>query len=397
MADVLSNEPRPSWRWALPLAVVVLAATVLAVVRSGDSSGRRPPAGPAAPTASPTASPLPSPVSAGGACRFEVLQPLIDAAPVPPRTGLRILVGDRDLRLLDVDAGQVRVLTARPDRRSFTALTRTATGVLAVLGDRCAAEGPGNVVAAVDPVDGAVSRQQSGDAVLPGEPPTVLDYDETGTTVVRDFGGTSATRTTLGLYARTRAGFFASISGSGDAPPELGIGSPGNPRLARTFGAGIVVAASPEKLFWLAGDCPGVHCLLTWTTVDGTNTAQAIDTYGWGGEVSPDGTKMAFRKQRASGRLGPHPGPPGDITVLDMSHGGAPLVVLPGLVLPTKAGFTLTWSPDSQWLVIGADPGTGPAVLIWRAGMARPALLPMPATGGGTTGPPALLVLPPGR
>jgi hypothetical protein len=153
-----------------------------------------------------------------------------------------------------------------------------------------------------------------------------------------------------------------------------------------------VVAGSPERLFWVAGGCDPNPCLLTTTTVrDGASTARAIHGQAWGGVVSPDGEKMAFRLPRANGQFGNHPGPPNDVAVLDTRADR--LQVLPGFVLPPKAGLTLAWSPDSTWLVIGADLGTGALVLIWREGMARPAEVPIPPTGGGTTGPPALLVL----
>jgi hypothetical protein len=401
MSDVLDNERDPAPFWVVPVAMLAVVAIVVTLAwRWNDGRGTPAPTASTSPpsgVASPTGAPLPSPRVAGNACGGDIEQPLIDAAAAPPRTGLRILVGDRDLRLLDVNAGTTKVLATRPDRRSFTELTQTATQVLAVLRDPCSADGYGKgVIAAVDPESGALTPRGAGDVVLPGEPPSVLDFDAEGSMAVRDLGRSTSTPVPPGwlLQARTHNGYFASVSGPDNAPPSVGVGRPSSSgRLTTTFGSGNVVAASPELLFWLAGDCPGVHCLLTWTTTEGTNTAQAIDTYGWGGVVSPDGTKLAFRKQRATGQLGEHPGPPNDVAIVDLGQGG-PIRVLPGLVLPAKAGLTLAWSPDSEWLVIGADLGTGPAVLLWREGTDRPALVPIPPTGGGTTGPPALLVLP---
>lgn len=399
MSDVLGYEPPARRWWIWPVLLIPAAFVVIALA----SRPTEPPPRGMAPSPSPTstprlASPLPSPVLAGSACGGEVAQPLIDADPLPADTGLQILIGGRDLRLVDVDAGTTKVLAMPSDRGSFTDLVQTAATVAAVLSNPCGAGGYGNgLVAAVDPANGELSDVQPGDAVLPGEPPTVLDYDSKGAAVVRELGSRSSTRVPAGwgLYARTTNGYFASVSRSGDAAADLGVGSIASARLTTAIGSGPVVAASPELLFWLAGDCPGaVHCLLTWTTVEGTNTALPIDTNAWGGVVSPDGTKMAFRKARASGRLGSHPGPPNDVAVLVTSGRLAPLRVLPGLVLSAKAGLTLTWSPDSEWLVIGADLGTGPAILVWRQGMDRPARVPIPPTGGGTTGPPALLVLP---
>jgi hypothetical protein len=397
MSDVLDNERAPAARWVVPVAVLAVVALVVALGwrwgSSANTSAR--PASPS-PLASPAASALPSPSTAANGCGGDVDQPLVDAATVPPNTGLRILVGDRDLQVLDVDAGTTKVLATRSDGRSFTQLAQTATRVLAVLRNPCSIEGYGKgIVGAVDPASGAITSLGAGDAVLPGEPPTVLDFDASDSMSVRELGSTRSTPVPKQwqLHARTSNGYFASVYGRDDVPPEIGVGSPQTSGLT-TFGGGTVVAASPELLFWLAGECPGEHCLLTSTTVEGENTAQSIDTYAWGGTVSPDGMKLAFRKSRASGQLGAHPGPPNDIAILDRATGDGRLTVLRGVVLPPKGQLTLTWSPDSQWLVIGADLGSGPAVLIWRTGMERPARIPMPPTDGGTTGAPALLVLP---
>ena len=97
--------------------------------------------------------------------------------------------------------------------------------------------------------------------------------------------------------------------------------------------------------------------------------------------------RVAFRLARKEGRLGQHPGPPNDVAVADLRTGS--LTVLPGLVLPPKASLTLTWSADN-WLAIGADLGARSMLLLWREGMERPGEVPLPPTGGGTTGPPAL-------
>lgn len=394
MSDVLGYEPQVRRWWVGPLVLVVGGFAVVAL--ASRPAGTPTPSVAVSPWPDRTPDVLPTPASAGNACGGDVEQPVIDAGPLPPTAGMLILVGDRDLRSVDVDRRTVAVLATRGDRRSFTEFAQTATRVLTVLRDPCSVQGFGTgSVAAVDPADGKLSDVGPGEAVLPGEPPAVLDYDPAGALLVRELGSTASTRLPpgWGLYARTTNGYFASVSRSGDVAADIGVGSIVSARLTTTFGSGPVVAASPELLFWLAGGCPG-RCLLAWTTVEGTNTAQPIDTPGWGGVVSPDGTRMAFRKQRSSGRLGEHPGPPNDVAILELSGRGPAIRVLPGLVLPAKAGLTLTWSPDSQWLVIGADLGTGPAVLIWRKGMDRPAQVPMPPTGGGTTGPPALLVLP---
>jgi hypothetical protein len=399
MSDVLGNEPTAMPRWVVPLAVVAVVATIIGLAWGGDDAA--PPAGSAGSTGSPVPSPEPaaSVARAGSACGGDVEQPLVDAGAPPAGTGLRLLVGGRELRLVDVDAGVSKVLSTPADRRSVTQLAPNGREAVAVLRDPCSPSGFGQgQVGVVDPVTGAVTPKGRGDEIMPGLPMTVVQFDADGAVRLRELNSRATVRVAPGWhpYARTSTAYLVSVVRDGydsGVPPEIGLGTPTRAALTRPFGAGNVVAAAADRVFWVAGECPGPRCMLAWTTLDGTTTAQAVDSYGCCGAVSADGLKVAFRKTRPSGRLGAHPGPPSDVAVLDTTNGGAPLRVLPGLVLPAKAGLTLTWSPDSQWLVIGADLGTGPLVLIWRPGMERPARLPIPPTGGGTTGPPALLVL----
>jgi hypothetical protein len=402
MSDLLDNEPKPRPRWVLPAAVVGVLAVLIALAARAPSRAHPRQAG-----TTPSASPSPGPVgstavpttgTAGNSCGGDVEQPLVAPGPRPTDTHLRLLIGDRDLRVVDVDDGSVHVLSVRADRRSVTQLARHGRDVIAVLRNTCDPGGFGHgEVGVVNLSTGSIPSTVPGDEVLPGLPTTLRQYGADGSERVRALG--SRTTTTLpsgwSALARTRTSYLAAVytpSSDQSTPSTLGLGDVGTGKLTKTFGAGSVVAAAADRLFWLAGTCPGQRCLLTMTMLDGTNTAQRIGGSAWGGVVSPDGTKLAFRKVRTTGQLGSHPAPPNDIAVLDTKTGR--LQVLPGLVLPPKSGTTLAWSPDSTWLAIGADLGTGALVLIWRDGMARPARVTIPPTGGGTTGPPALLVLP---
>jgi hypothetical protein len=402
MSDLLDNEPKPRPRWVLPAAVVGVVAVLIALAVRAPSRAHPRQAG-----TTPSASPSPAPVGAtavpttglaGNSCGGDVEQPLVAPGPRPTGTHLRLLIGDRDLRVVDVDDGSVQVLSVRPDRRSVTQLAAHGRDVIAVLRNTCDPDGFGHgEVGVVNLSTGNIPSTMPGDEVLPGAPTTVVQYGADGNQRVRELGSRTTTILPAGwsVLARTRTSYLTAVyqpSGDQPTPSTLGIGDASTGRLTKTFGAGSAVAGSADRMFWLAGTCPGPRCLLATTTLDGTNTAQRIDGSAWGGVVSPDGTKMAFRKVRTTGQLGAHPAPPNDIAVLDTTTGR--LRVLPGLVLPPKSGTTLVWSPDSTWLVIGADLGTGALVLIWREGMERPARVPIPPTGGGTTGPPALLVLP---
>lgn len=403
MSDVLASEPRSAPRWLAPLAVVgAIAVTGALVVNRPSESGRPSVAASSPSTSSPAGSPLPAPRTAGNTCQSGLTLPLVKPGPRPRLTGLRLLVGDRDLRVVDVDAATTRVLRAHVP--PVTALTSRGNDILAVLQDRCQAQGFGRgQVVRVNPVTGATSQAQPGDAVLPGSPPTVIEYDPDGSAYLHELDSTTRTRVRDGWLPLARRGsaYFvfaqpsqALIDAAGpSALGTVGIGDPTTGQMVLPFGSGVDVAASASKLVWLAGGCddPGA-CLLAVTGPDGIANAQPLKgRRPWSGVISPDGSRVAFRLSRTTGRLGAHPGPPNDVAVLDIRT--SKVRVLPGLVLPPKAGLTLTWSPDSEWLVIGADLGSRPLILIWRDDMDRPAAVPIPATGGGTTGPPALLVL----
>lgn len=405
MSDVLDNEPRSAPRWLPPLVVVGATAIAVALTVNRPPESGRPPVAASSPSQfSPAGSPLPAPGTAGNACQGDLSLPLVAPGPKPRRTGLRLLVGDRDLTLVDVDAATTRVLRAQVP--PVTALMSWGNDILGVLQDRCQAQGFGRgQVVRVDPVTGATSQGQPGDALLPGSPPTILDDDPDGGSAYLRQLDSSTTRTRIQdgwlPLARRGSAYFVSVQPSQakivaegvGALGTVGIGDPTTGRMIRPFGSGVDVAADASKLVWVAGGCDPGQCLLSVTGPDGIASAQGLKgRRPWSGVISPNGSRVAFRLSRTTGGLGALPGPPNDVAVLDIRTGK--VRVLPGLVLPIRSGLTLTWSPDSEWLVIGADLGTRPLILIWRHDMDRPAAVPMPATGGGTTGPPALLVLP---
>jgi hypothetical protein len=408
MSDVLDNERGPAPMWVVPVAMLAVVLVVVALAwRSGGSDDRSRPVSARSPSSSPSPVPavaLPTPGHAGGACGGDVTLPLVAPGTRPANTRLRLLVGDRDLRLVDVDTSVTRVLSQQRDGRSITALTRSSGRVLALLRNTCSPDGFGKGrVVTLDPVTGRQHHDQPGDELLPGTPATVIDYDPIGGSYLRDIDGTTRTRIRDGWAPLARRGntYFvlvqpsqAEVEAQGvGALGTVGIGDPATATMTRPFGSGSDVAASDSKVVWLAGGCDPGPCLLATTGADGIANAQPLSgRRPWSGVISPDGSHVAFRLTRTEGRLGGHPGPPNDVAVLDIRSGK--LRVLPGLVLPAKAGLTLAWSPDSTWLVLGADLGTRPLVMIWREAMERPAQVVLPATGGGTTGPPALLVLP---
>lgn len=406
MADELANEPRPTPRWLLPAVAVVVLVVAAVLVSRGDREptaardGSRPAASPSAPAPASAGAVLPQPGTATSACR-DVELPLVEAAAAPQGTRIQLLVGDRDLRLVDVDTGTTRVVTAPAQLgrgQAVSELTRAEGRILAVLNGECGAGGLGSGrLVEVDPSTGELTPAGPGDQVLPGTPATVLEYDAPGGRwLLRRLAGGGRTPLpeawSFPLAAAGPSYVMSLIApNAGAAPPTIGLGDPVTGRLTREFGGGTPVAASAHGAFWVAGGCAPERCLLAHTGVDGETTAQPVRAEPCCGTVSPDGRWLAFRLPRESGRLGAHPGPPSEVAVLDAQSGR--LQVLPGLVLPAKAPTTFAWSADSRWLAIGADLGTTPLVLLWRDGMPRPVRVPMERTLGGTAGAPALVVL----
>jgi hypothetical protein len=398
VSDVLAQEPQrsPTWVWVVGalVAAVVVGLAIDRAARPASTAALPSPT----PSASASVSALADPETAVSACG-DVDLPLVNAAALPDRTGIRLLVGDRDLRLVDVDAGTTSVLTAPAQlgrQQAVTGLSRTDGLLLAVLNGACGAGGLGSGrIVEVDPSTGRVSPAGPGDEILPGAPATALEYDApTNRWQVRRLAG--GTRTPLASdapfpLAAAGSSYVMAVNGADGAAPTIGLGNVATGKLTRPFGTGSPVAASSHGVFWAAGECSAGRCLLAHTGLDGVTAAQPVRADPCCGVISPDGRWLAFRLPRVSGRFGAHPGPPSEIAVLDSRTGS--LRVLPGLVLPAKAATTFAWSADSRWLAIGADAGTEPLILLWHEGMERPALVPVQPTSGGTAGAPALVVL----
>jgi len=374
---------------------VVGALIAAGVVGLAIQRASRPTAPVALPSSPPSASASPATASTCG----DVELPVIDVGPAPTGTRLRLLVGDRDLRVVDVDAGTTRQLTSPAQlgrAKVFSSLARRDGRVFAVVSGACGGDGLGEGhVVEVDPTTGRLTPAGRGDEILPGTPATALEYDAPNSRwLVRRLAGGRATALPADQpfpLAAAGSSYVLAVAGRQRlVPPTIGLGDAATGRLTRSFGTGNPVAASEHGVFWTAGDCLQ-RCLLTHTELAGVDTAQSVRAAPCCGTVSPDGRWLAFRLPRTTGRLGPHPGPPSEVAVLDSLTGY--LQVLPGLLLPAKAPTTLAWSADSRWLAIGADLGTAPLVLLWHEGMERPARVPVARPTGGTAGAPALVVL----
>lgn len=391
MPDVLGSEPHGLPRAVLAAgAVAAVAVVAVLALRAGNS-------GPASsgPSRAPSTAATFDAGRAGNACGGDVQLPVVNALDKPDGTHLRLLVGDRDLRLVDVDEGWSKVLAPPPPPRAVIQLAHNGRDVVGVLRDPCSAESFGTgQVGIVNPDTGVVTPKGRGDDILPGLPMTVAQFDAGGGTVLRQLDSTRVTPPPPGWrpWARLPSGYFAEVVNNGfdsGVPPTLGIGTTATATLSRPFGDGIVVGSSPQRLFWMAG-CKTTPCMLSWQAPgDDASTAQAVAGAGWGGVVSPDGNRMAFRLPRSAGQFGEHPGTPNEVAVVDVRTGR--VQVLPGLVVAAKAGLSFAWSADSSWLAIGGDLGRGHLLLLWHDGMKRVARVPLTDSGGGTTGPPALL------
>lgn len=99
-----------------------------------------------------------------------------------------------------------------------------------------------------------------------------------------------------------------------------------------------------------------------------------------GGVLSPDGRRLAFALQReipdAYYRSSSSQNNPADLVVLDLTTGVVDPV--PNLELPPDDDPAITFSADSNWLIVALPADGGIDVYSWRSGMTMPQLTPRP-------------------
>ena len=340
--EVLNRGPRPPWApgWVRVLlaVLVLLAATVFAIVRAGPHSRAAAAGGRSASAASAIVS-VPSPSSsparqwphAAGACGSDWSLPIVSAVPLTTHTGLQVLLGGTMLRTVDLDSGRVTAVPGAALRgdESVTQLAVSGSDSYA-LASYCRGAHPARVI--------RVGPNGRADLVATGQLDDLLADDIRVWALTYPLDDTTP-------WANLRLGYLLAV-GAGmlvwsDACPQ--------PTVCTLHRRGLSDRGDHRYLL-PAGRRPSSFAV-----------------------VSPDGRLLAFLLQRAAAdpRYDPgHPQPPADIALLDLDT--SQLQIVPGLEFAPKTQPGLVFSPDSRWLVIALNEALRTRLLVWTPGLGQP-------------------------
>ena len=400
------------------IALVMVTTVVVAVSMRGDSHGNVAPS----PSASPTSAPQPSAVptmgptpvtvasvtavswpTAPGACHSTAYLPLIDPVSLDAVVRAALMVGGAQLRTLTVggsqpastlplpgpSGGQIDALVAEPDADYALAVScgsRSGTAYRIVGGIAQRITGPAGTLL------GGAGRVWR---VVTGEPDTVLTPLDGGRAVDLASGTSPVAETALGLVAARQN------SAQAASPPALLLVDESTGSVIRELGDRYPWGANDHTLLSEdsgcgAADTPSACPLRSIDLATGTLTREYPLPPGRApfstAVFSPDGRLVALQLVRATPdtRFATgHPGRPSDVAVLHLDTGEVDIVG--GLELPPNTTVGLAFDDSSTALFVTASLGDQSELLVWREGMAGPALVA--TLPGAVDGAPPLLVL----
>jgi len=403
--DVLQVGPPRSRR---PALVRVLAALAVAGVVAGyfltrGDQHRAPEAAPSASSASPSeavpseAVPTGPPATrppwpqADGACGNTAFLPLVTAAPLRERTGLRLVVGDR-LSSVDVDAGTVRQPRGLPAGSYATAVATAAGHTYALLVTCGAGFGDPATVVRLDSsgVVRTVAHGRYGGLLGGGAHVWAVAWPGDGSTAVLDpLDGARTVRlphnfAPVAAHGDLIVGETPDTATAGGSTQVVQLFDPSTGRTVRTLGRASSIAAGAGMVIWAGANC-GRCPVVSYDLATRTRTLLPFTVPGglqlWSAAISPDRRFAALIRERSEPAPydSDHPGNPNEVVVLDLRSGAVHPV--PGLVLWTKSFPGMAFSPDSRWLVLALDEGSAVQVLVWRPGLAAPLASPTRVRG----------------
>ena len=374
-----------SRRWAGWLLVLVVL-TLIVLHASTDRSHRQ-----AVP--SPTLSDLISTIPDGrtghgptapGACGADTLLPIVASVPPGERTGLQVLLGGDQLRLVEFDSGRARTFpdaVVRPGEYAAV-LAGDPVTAYATTGS-CNETAPSAMVrisfdhraSVIRPLGPTESPLTDGHRVWIAS--SASDIDNPYATIAPVAGG-QRVRLPHGFSASAIVG--DTIVGQlqpdpGISPTWLALVDAHTGRLQAKLEQHVApLAAGAGQVLWTSGcDDDASPCTLHRRSIAGGETlGSRLPRPACCGVVSPDGTRAAFLLERAStdSRYDGHPLPPVDIAIMRFDTGR--LSIVPGIELPTKSQPALAFAGRGDWLVIALDAGSGTRLLAWRPGLRQP-------------------------
>jgi hypothetical protein len=308
--------------------------------------------------------------------------PLVSAAPLRTRTGVRALVGDR-LTTVDVDSGAVRAAPRLPDHLWAFGVGVTGSGTYALLGEcGTGVDGQRTEVARVlaDGTLRAVSRGNYDQLLAGGNHPWAVVDDPLGDRSrvdPLDGGRTLALPTGFGALGGFGESLVGTVPGDdADTSFTIEVLDPRTGHVGVQLGPAVSVGMSHGVVLWTAPGCRTACRIYTYDLRSGQRATTVNPVPGvatvWSAVLSPDGDTVALVRERSDpGPYDPgHPGNPNELVTVDLRTGT--LHQVPGLVLWSKSSPGVAFSPDSRWLVIGLDEGTDVRLLVWRPGLVGP-------------------------
>jgi hypothetical protein len=344
----------------------------------------------------PTGSPpsqlaLPPWPQADGACGNTAFLPLVTAAPLRQRTGLRLVVGDR-LSAVDVDAGTVRPPRGLPAGSYATSVATAAGRTYALLvtcgatfGDRATVVRIGGAGVVHTVAHGRYGALLGGGAHIwavawPGDGSTaVLDPLDGGRTVrlPHNFAPVAA-------HGELIVGETPDIATAGGSTQVVQLFDPSTGRTMRALGRASSIGVGAGMVIWAGTNC-GRCPVVSYDLATRTRTLLPFTVPGglqlWSAVISPDRRFAALIRERSepSQYNSDHPGNPNEVVLLDLRTGDVHPV--PGLVLWTKSFPGMAFAPNSRWLVLALDEGSGLQLLVWHPGLPAPLASPTRVRG----------------
>lgn len=386
----------------LLLVLVLIAGAGYLIVRKGgggsnDHAGPTPtaPASSAPTTAPPTTAPSPQPSTVApvpplrppwprrdAACGGTTFLPLVSARALDRRTGVRVLVGDR-LATVDVDSGDVRPAAGLAPDVYASQVVETASGTYALLRPCDQDIESAARVVRVDRT-GALHTVARGvyDYLLPGGDRLWAEHWSSSGDRVRlePVDGGRAVRLPahfgpIAAFGDLVVGMVSRPDADPNAPSPIRVIDLASGDVRLRLGPAGSIAVSAGLIVWTPPGCRTcrlhVHDL---TTGRDTVTRRPVPraASSWAAVVSPDRLTVAFVRQRATPARYDmeHPGNPNEIVTVDLASGVTHTV--PDLALWSKSMPGFAFSPDSRWLIISLDEGTGVRLLVWKPGLRTP-------------------------
>jgi hypothetical protein len=310
-----------------------------------------------------------APGACGGTTELPLVQTQVQSDPPVVHTGLKLLLGGRELRTVDFDTGLATPLPA-PGRQGFIAtLTATLPGYATTMSCRGGAASrllridTNHSVEDLGPLDPDQSVLADGGHAWIATAPNRREHP-----TLQPIGGGPALQLPPGTYPDAIEDGTVIATEETTGRPLLLLDSKSG-RVERTIPhAGYTLAASAGLVLWTRGCDPTANrpCVLDVLHLAGDLVTHIpLPRTPLTATINADGSQVALLMESARTELDSgHPFPPSNIAVLDLHTERTHTVS--DVTVPPKSNPGLAFSPDGRWLAIALDAGTKTRLLAWR-------------------------------